>query len=109
MGTRRWKCGIRLLVAGLVGVAMASPGLTQHLPDPGFKSVGRGAPVLVPLPTPDFRIGGGAPRLSPEQLAERQAELSKYPFVGTIGAPPGAPPARGMFGVTAASAWNGAT
>ncbi len=52
----------------------------QQVADPGFKSVGRGAPLAPPLPhmsMPPF----GTP-LSPAQTQRITEEITKFPFVG---------------------------
>jgi hypothetical protein len=95
--------------------AVAALGLSgfawgQQVANPGFQSVGRGAPLAAALPTP--RVPLGRSNLSPQELQLAMQDLSKYPFVGPmdIGPPPGAaPPGQApaphlRFG----SAWNGA-
>ena len=98
---------LALLLLGL-GAAAESP--AQFVVDPGFKSVGRGAPLAVALPIqrqPTFFPGR---QLTPEEAAQVQEDLTRYPFVGPMGAPPGAAPARAanIFTLSVGSAWNGA-
>jgi hypothetical protein len=81
----------------------------QHVADPGFKSVGRGAPLTPPLPQmsmPPF----GTP-LTPAQTQQIIQEISKFPFVGPMKLPiPGRTPrsANPADLLDVGSAWNGA-
>ena len=101
----RKVCG-SLLLLGLASTADA-----QQVVDPGFKSVGRGAPLSVAMPVEPIR-GTGAPPVPPPAGLFRGVDASKYPFVGPMQlgftprggvAPPNAPPP-----VMVGSAWNGA-
>lgn len=82
----------------------------QQVANPGFHSVGRGAPLAVALPTvniPDFRSA------TPAQMQAAFRDLAaRYPFVGPVKlpAPPDAPTAAaGKLPDSAiGSAWNGA-
>jgi hypothetical protein len=68
-----------ILVLGLIAPAIGTVH-AQQVADPGFKSVGRGAPLAVALPTPE--------------LASQQ--LRDYPFVGPVNLPVfGAPRGQG--------------
>jgi hypothetical protein len=103
----RRTCGTLLL--SLLG----SVALAQQVVDPGFRSVGRGAPLSVAMPVPPIGTGnalrtpgGGFGGLF------RDGDIGKYPFVGPMQlggpprggpSPPGAPPPM-MIG----AAWNGA-
>jgi len=88
------------LVLGALGALLAAPAHAQQVADPGFRSVGRGAPLAVALPTVQL----------PQGPAALEA-FAKYPWVGPMrigprrdaAANPGAPPPL-EFG----SAWNGA-
>jgi hypothetical protein len=100
-----------LLGAALLCVAFAAPLSAQQVANPGFKSVGRGAPLAVALPDvrlPRFVPGGPPP--TAEAVRQSQQDLASFPFVGPMGTPPGAPPPRfgGLFAVSVAGAWNGA-
>src|SRR6185369_5193033 len=82
---------------------------SQQVADPGFKSVGRGAPLSVALPSaPQQTLPPGAP---PSQRF--MPDLTKVPFVGPmqLGGPPrggGAAPANAPPAVMVGSAFNGA-
>ncbi len=100
-----------ILAVALLSTALAAPVTAQQVADPGFKSVGRGAPLAVALPTvrlPRFVPGGPPP--TPEAVRQSQQDLAGFPFVGPMGAPPGSAPPRagGLFAVSVGSAWNGA-
>ncbi|MEO6186995.1 MAG: hypothetical protein ABIP38_04740, partial [Steroidobacteraceae bacterium] len=85
------------------------PSRAQQVVDPGFKSVGRGAPLAVALPPvrmPRF-VPGVDP--SPEEARLTEQDLARYPFVGPMGSPPGSPPRRNLIPITLAGAWGGAT
>jgi len=100
----RQACGALLLLAlGPLAVA-------QQVVDPGFRSVGRGAPLSVAMPVEPIRGAGGPPPAPPAGLF-RGVDPAKYPFVGPMqlgftprggAAPPNAPPP-----VMVGSAWNG--
>ena len=103
----RRTCGA-LLLSLLGGAALA-----QQVVDPGFKSVGRGAPLSVAMPVPPIGTGnalrtpgGGFGGLF------RDGDISKYPFVGPmqLGGPPrgGPPPPGAPPPMMIGAAWNGA-
>src|SRR6516162_2073651 len=100
---RRWS------VAGaLTALFLGSVAVAQQVADPGFKSVGRGAPLAVSLPSPKLPSFALA---KPEELQRALQELRSYPFVGPMrfalrGAPP--PSAGGQPPLEFGSAWNGA-
>src|SRR5512139_4193050 len=97
------------LIVALFAALASPPSPAQQVADPGFASVGRGAPLAVALPTPRLpRFLPGGPPPTPEELRRSEEDLAKYPFVGPIGSPPGSPPRRGLLGgVQVGSAWNG--
>ncbi|MEJ1964715.1 MAG: hypothetical protein WDO56_25455 [Gammaproteobacteria bacterium] len=73
-------------------VSLAAPCLAQQLPDGGFKSVGRGAPLAVALHPPG-PPPSGIP--SPADLEQGLKAISALPIVGPLklGLPiPNAPP-----------------
>ena len=95
-------------------LVFAAPALTglaeaQQVADPGFRSVGRGAPLAVALPTPRGPTSFAA--ATPQGLQQMLEDLQSYPFVGPMKfalrgePPPGAPR---MPELNVASAWNGA-
>ncbi len=97
-------------VAAMLVGAWSLETAAQAVANPGFKSVGRGAPLTPALPTvrlPRFVPGGPPP--SPEVQAQVATDLAAYPFVGPMGSPPGGPPPRGggLFALRVGSAWNG--
>jgi len=98
----------------MVAIACASLCLSvgaqaQQVADPGFKSVGRGAPLTPPLPhmsMPPF----GTP-LTPAQTQQIAKEFSTFPFVGPmkLPMPRNAPTGEGAPTLMEiGSAWNGA-
>jgi hypothetical protein len=79
----------------------------QQVADPGFHSVGRGAPLAVALPTPRTPLNFGS--ATPEDWKNLLDDLQHYPFVGPmILTPRGAPPEAHLPVVQAGSAWDGA-
>ena len=108
--TKQTRVRAALTAAVAIGALVwAVPGTAQKVADPGFKSVGRGAPLLAALPTvrmPPFVPGVAPPAAAQALFVE---DMKSYPFVGPMGSPPGAPPPRlNLFPVTLAGAWNGA-
>jgi hypothetical protein len=100
---RNCRPWVSILLCGL-----ALPVLAQHVADPGFKSVGRGAPLAVALPVPTLPPNDGS--ATPEQIARTDAELRNYPFVGPLMLPTiGLPRAQRdkMKPTPIGSAWNG--
>jgi hypothetical protein len=100
----------RATVAALLVAALLAPGgQAQQVADPGFRSVGRGAPLPAVLRAPALPAGPSSPE--PIDFQRFQAEMQKYPFVGAMNIPV----RRGFGGTTAAtgellvgSAWDGA-
>ena len=86
-----------------------NPAFAQQVANPGFKSVGRGAPLAVALPAPEFPSFRGP--ANPELAKRAEQQFLTYPFVGPInlpafGGPPGQRPAALRF---IGSAQNGAS
>ncbi len=105
-GKRTW---LPVVLPGLMGLLLAGPAFAQQVANPGFKSVGRGAPLALALPAPEFPSFRGPP--NPELAKRSEQQLQSYPFVGPInlpafGGPPGQRPAAGRF---VGSAQNGAS
>jgi hypothetical protein len=79
----------------------------QEVANPGFKSVGRGAPLTPPLPhmsMPPF----GTP-LNPAQIQQISQEVRSFPWVGPVKLPvPGTRGTDAPMVLDFASAWNGA-
>ncbi len=103
------KCTERFWTAAAatcLAASLTAPGATQQIADPGFKSVGRGAPLAVALPAPTLPLGPQAGPPNPEQMQRIFQDLMSYPFVGPLNlSAPGAPPGTGaMIG----SAFDGA-
>jgi hypothetical protein len=61
------------LVAALTSVALA-PVVAQEIANPGFKSVGRGAPLAATVPAPT----------RPSDYSQYVAEMRAFPFVGAM-------------------------
>lgn len=105
---RRWRMpGMTCMTfaIALATLCLTSATQAQQVADPGFKSVGRGAPLTPPLPQmsmPSF----GTP-LSAAQAQQIAQEIARFPFVGPakLPVPSGgnAPPTL----LEVASAWNG--
>jgi hypothetical protein len=70
---------------------LVMPGAAQQVADPGFKSVGRGAPVAGALPALTLPLGpqGGPP--NPEALQRMAEQFARFPFVGPMNMAFGAP------------------
>ena len=96
----------RCLVA-LAMLCMTAFARAQEVADPGFHSVGRGAPLASVLPTPRLPINFGV--ATPDDWKHLMDDLQHYPFVGPLRlAPRGAPPDAHLQGVGVGSAWDGA-
>jgi len=109
MGNLSVNRGVLTLSLALLCCSLSGQGAAQQVVDPGFKSVGRGAPLAVALPPvrlPPF-VAGAEP--SPQDLRRAEEDLARYPFVGPMGSPPGSPPGRSLIPITLAGAWGGAT
>ena len=107
--------GCKLVTTVLAAVAASFlPAVAQQVANPGFASVGRGAPLIATLP-PFVPSAAMAAAPGPAQLQQIMESAARFPFVGPInlgppappaGAPPppaGAPIPQTRFG----SAWNG--
>ncbi|HUK03220.1 MAG TPA: hypothetical protein VLW26_13155 [Steroidobacteraceae bacterium] len=87
----------------------------QQVADPGFHSVGRGAPLAVALPL--TRMPANLAQPTPAEMQQAFADLARYPWVGPASlAPPGSAPGAAPAGASGpgsvpmyGSAWNGAT
>ena len=93
---------LALALLALAAVLLSHPIAAQQVADPGFRSVGRGAPLAATLPTIPF---SSDPKLSAlDRILESFQRLQPMPFVGPIKlqSAPGTEPA--TFG----GAWNGA-
>src|SRR5690606_8250632 len=79
--------------AAVVFVAMVAPAFGQQVADPGFTSVGRGAPLAAALPPfmPPDLMQGEPP--TPEQIQQVVDNVQRFPLVGPLRlalGPPGA-------------------
>jgi len=72
-----------------------------------FKSVGRGAPLAMPLPEDRLSLLVNLQRGSPEEIARATEDLKRYPIVGPMKLPTN-PRAPNAGGIDMASARNGA-
>ena len=84
----------------IAAVLFAAPVVAQQIPDPGFASVGRGAPVAGALP--EIVVSFGQPT-DPEEARRRQEQFARFPFVGPQQVGFGGP------GPRIGSAFNGAS
>jgi hypothetical protein len=90
--------------AALLAVASAA----QQVADPGFESVGRGAPVVGALPPLTLAFGPGGPP-TPEQMQRMTEEFARFPFVGPFGMGMGFGAQQGGQPMRIGSAFNGAS
>src|SRR5512139_3636682 len=104
----RGLCGAILLSV------LAPSGIAQQVVDPGFKSVGRGAPLSVAMPVAEIRSAGPQVNRFTAGFGPlfRDGDPGKYPWVGPmqLGGPPrgGPAPANAPPPMMIGSAWNGA-
>ena len=105
--TYAWGSG-RLAAITAAAFALSGVASAQQVANPGFKSVGRGAPLAAALPTP--RMPTNWLRPTPEQLQTEFDDLNHYPFVGPMKLllPGGASNAGRTPELVFGSAWNGA-
>jgi hypothetical protein len=96
----RWSTTLALLLFAL-------PAAAQTIVDPGFRSVGRGAPLGVALQEMP-PIGMAGPPTAAE-LQQFERFLQAYPWVGAFKLPALGPPAPGAQPLAVGSAWQGAT
>jgi hypothetical protein len=105
--TTRWRTAWTTAAIACAALCVSSGSQAQQVADPGFKSMGRGAPLtppFLPMSMPPY----GTP-LSPAQTQQIAQEIARFPFVGPMKLPTPPPP-----GATApaileiASASNGA-
>jgi len=68
-------------VTAILAVIFAAPAGAQEIADPGFTSVGRGAPIVGAVPELTFSFG---PSSDPEQERRIQEQIENYPFVGPM-------------------------
>ena len=88
----------------LSACCLAVPATAQQVADPGFRSIGRGAPLADTLPTTPFSRD---PKLQPlERIIESFQRLQPMPFVGPMKLQG---PLGGGDAPSFGSAWNGAT
>ncbi len=87
--------GLRIAAAVVFSACFAGSICAQQVADPGFKSVGRGAPVAQALPPKQLMFGPRVANLSNEERQRMFDDLATYPFVGPI--------AFGQFRVAAAT------
>ena len=68
------------VVSLLIAALFATASHAQQVADPGFKSVGRGAPLAAVLRAPALPAGPSSPE--PIDFEQFSAEMRRYPFVG---------------------------
>ena len=101
----RWRTTWTTVAIAWAALCVSGGTQAQQVADPGFKSVGRGAPLTPPLPKMSMPPFGTT--LSPAQTQQIAKEMSTFPFVGPMKLPVvGAP--RGGASLDIGSAWNGA-
>ena len=94
-------------LAALFLLCQAFAASAQQVADPGFHSVGRGAPLPVSLPSPRMPLNFGS--ATPQDWKNLLDDLQHYPFVGPmLLTPRGAPAGANLPIVKAGSAWDGA-
>jgi hypothetical protein len=108
MLNRRFAMSTARSIAILSALLVSWPAGAQQVADPGFKSVGRGAPLAASLPTIPFATD---PKMSPlDKIVDAFGRLRAMPFVGPLKLP--SPPGGGAAASTPTdfgSAWNGAS
>ena len=77
--TRRFSAAA---VAASLAVSLAAPIMAQQVVDPGFKSVGRGAPVAGALPAITLPLGPRAANADPAEVQRGLEAVNKVGFVG---------------------------
>jgi hypothetical protein len=98
---------LRHLLTGLIVTSLTCVH-AQQVADPGFHSVGRGAPLAVALPGTHL---GGFRDTTPQQMQLALQELKAFPFVGPMKFGPRGRTAGGAPSpdeLLVGSAWNGA-
>src|SRR5581483_6867450 len=94
-------------LAALILLFQAFAANAQQVADPGFHSVGRGAPLAVSLPSPRMPLNFGS--ATPQDWKNLLDDLQHYPFVGPmLLAPRGAAADANTPVVKAGSAFDGA-
>jgi len=109
MSTRRCKhdsLAAALYYATLIVCTFAGMSQAQQIADPGFTSVGRGAPLAVALPTP--RMSVDRTSATDADLQRAFQDLSSYPFVGPLHLRMQAKQSAHPPELIVGSAWNGA-
>ena len=98
-----------IATAALAGVLVTVvPASGQQVADPGFSSIGRGAPLAAALPNfmPTAVTTDGPP--SPEDIEALVEDAGNFPFVGPLRFAFGPPGADGVPPeLRVGSAWNG--
>ncbi len=104
---RSWR-GLAVVVAVALAATL-EPAAAQEVANPGFRSVGRGAPLAAALVPPPRPARGGSQ--SPEEFARYLQQLREYPFVGPVRIPlrSGPGPDATITTLEIGSAWEGAT
>jgi hypothetical protein len=99
--------GNRHVVAALLAIFLTPQTYAQEVANPGFKSVGRGAPLATVLRPPSPQtLPAGAP---PADLQRLTAQMQSYPFVGAMRLPLlRGPSASEATELRVGSAWEGA-
>ena len=77
----RSKQFLVFVTATLLAALGSGPVSAQEIPDPGFNSVGRGAPIVGAMPELTFTFG---PPGDPEQQRRTQEQFENFPFIGPM-------------------------
>jgi hypothetical protein len=75
--SKRFPTAVAVIFTTLVALPIAA----QQIADPGFTSVGRGAPVAGALPELEFSFG---PVSDPERARRMREQFDNFPFVGPM-------------------------
>src|SRR3569833_2145371 len=89
-----------------LGVLASTQSPAQELADPGFKSVGRGAPLAVALHAPSREAVPGGTSLA--EMQRVRAEMQRYPFVGAMRIPLIRGAGSSETDIVVGTAWGGA-
>ena len=99
------KAGTVATAAAAAVVTITAPAGAQQVADPGFRSVGRGAPLTTALPPfMPVELMQGPP--TPELVQQVMEHVQRFPLVGPLRFNLG-PPDDAALELTVGSAWNG--
>jgi hypothetical protein len=103
MQPNRRRVAFAIAVLAVLGMSRSQ---AQEVADPGFKSVGRGAPLAVALHAPAREAApSGA---TPDELQRLRAQMQSYPFVGAMRIPLIRGAGSSETDLVVGTAWDGA-